>query len=88
MEFKTESCFVIKKAIFNILILFYPFRGNTISEDDHNKSVDSKLQSVDYMSFDRITMTATFLSEGTKYRPKIAIICGSGLGKSIIMFRK
>lgn len=57
----------------------YRSRGNTISEDDHNKSVDSKLQSVDYMSFDRITMTATFLSEGTKYRPKIAIICGSGL---------
>lgn len=34
---------------------------------------------IDYMSFDRISITVKYLMDKTLYRPKIAIICGSGL---------
>jgi len=34
---------------------------------------------IDYMSFDRISTTVQFLEKRTHYRPKISIICGSGL---------
>ena len=39
---------------------------------------------IDYMSFDRISTTVQFLEKRTHYRPKISIICGSGLGKFIV----
>jgi purine nucleoside phosphorylase len=35
------------------------------------------------MSYERVAETATYLLERTAIRPKIAIICGSGLGKRI-----
>ena len=32
------------------------------------------------LSYERVSVSAEFLLKGTKHRPKIAIICGSGLG--------
>ena len=35
----------------------------------------------DNMSFDRISESAKYLKEKIKLRPKIGVICGTGLGK-------
>ena len=35
----------------------------------------------DYMSFDRISESAKYLKEKIRLRPKIGVICGTGLGK-------
>jgi len=32
------------------------------------------------LSYERVSVSANYLLERTKHRPKIAIICGSGLG--------
>ena len=32
------------------------------------------------ISYERVAISANYLMERTKHRPKIAIICGSGLG--------
>ena len=32
------------------------------------------------LSYERVSVSAEYLLKGTKHRPKIAIICGSGLG--------
>lgn len=37
-------------------------------------------ESVQSLSYERVSVSAEFLLKGTKHRPKIAIICGSGLG--------
>ena len=34
------------------------------------------------MAYERVSVSANYLMERTQRRPKIAIICGSGLGKS------
>ena len=63
-------------------------RTHTICEDVPNGHVElgphgSKAdQDIDYMAFDRISITVKYLTQRTQYRPKIAIICGSGLGKT------
>ena len=36
----------------------------------------------DFIAFERVSASADYLMDRTKLRPKIAIICGSGLGKS------
>lgn len=36
------------------------------------------------MAYERVAASAKYVMERTQYRPKIAIICGSGLGKHII----
>ena len=33
------------------------------------------------MAYERVSTSAKYLMDNTKHRPKIAIICGSGLGK-------
>ena len=38
------------------------------------------------MDFNSISESANYLLSRTKHRPKIAIICGSGLGKKIIRY--
>ena len=40
------------------------------------------------MDFDLVSESANYLLKRTKYRPKIAIICGSGLGKHEIHLPK
>ena len=35
----------------------------------------------DFIAFERVSESADYLMNRTKLRPKIAIICGSGLGK-------
>ena len=35
------------------------------------------------MTYERVSEAANYLTSRTNYRPKIAVICGSGLGKSI-----
>lgn len=35
------------------------------------------------MSYERVSTSANFLLERTSHRPKIAIICGSGLGELV-----
>ena len=35
----------------------------------------------DIMSFDRISESAKYLKEKIRLRPKIGVICGTGLGK-------
>lgn len=52
-------------------------RNVTVCEDVPHAS--KSISDIDYMAFDRISMTVRFLEERTQYRPKIAIICGSGL---------
>ncbi len=32
------------------------------------------------MAFERVSVSANYLMDHTEHRPKIAIICGSGLG--------
>jgi len=49
-------------------------RNSVYDEVPHSTNTE-----VDYMSFDRISTTVQFLEQRTDYRPKIAIICGSGL---------
>ena len=34
------------------------------------------------MAYERVAASAKYVMERTQYRPKIAIICGSGLGKN------
>ena len=34
------------------------------------------------ISYERVSISANYLMERTKHRPKIAIICGSGLGNN------
>ena len=43
-------------------------------------SGEKPIPSVDYMSFEQVTISVDYLKEKTQYRPKIAIICGTGLG--------
>ena len=55
------------------------FRRNSVYDEvPHSTNTE-----VDYMSFDRISITVQFLEQKTDYRPKIAIICGSGLGRKL-----
>lgn len=55
------------------------FRRNSVYDEvPHSTNTE-----VDYMSFDRISTTVQFLEQRTDYRPKIAIICGSGLGTKL-----
>ncbi len=39
------------------------------------------------MAYEKVSTSANYLMERTKHRPKIAIICGSGLGKEVMMRR-
>ena len=39
----------------------------------------------DFIAFERVSAGADYLMDRTKLRPKIAIICGSGLGKADIL---
>ncbi len=39
------------------------------------------------MAYEKVSTSANYLMERTKHRPKIAIICGSGLGKEMMMRR-
>jgi len=50
-------------------------RRNSAYDDSHHTSNAE----IDYMSFDRISTTVQYLEKRTHYRPKISIICGSGL---------
>ena len=62
----------------NFFFTYYNNRNVTVCEDVPHAS--KSISDIDYMAFDRISMTVRFLEERTQYRPKIAIICGSGLG--------
>ena len=55
------------------------YRRNSAYDDSHHTSNAE----IDYMSFDRISTTVQYLEKRTHYRPKISIICGSGLGNEI-----
>ena len=55
------------------------YRRNSVYDDSHHTSNAE----IDYMSFDRISTTVQYLEKRTQYRPKISIICGSGLGKKL-----
>ena len=57
---------------------YLPFRENDIRKDVPRELTDHP--TIDHMSFDRISMSVNFLKERTKCRPKISIICGTGLG--------
>ena len=68
-------------------LVFYtclPFRETGIRKDAPRDLTDRP--TIDHMSFDRISMSVNFLKERTKYRPKISIICGTGLGMLITKF--
>ena len=64
-----------------MLYIHYFFRRNSIFEE----IPQTTNAEIDYMSFDRISTTVQFLEKRTHYRPKISIICGSGLGKFIVV---
>ena len=55
------------------------YRRNSAYDDSHHTSNAE----IDYMSFDRISTTVQYLEKRTHYRPKISIICGSGLGNKM-----
>ena len=59
--------------------LLFLHRTQTVCED-----VPARMNfhpAVDYMAYERVSITVKYLMDRTYYRPKIAIICGSGLGK-------
>ena len=60
-------------------------------ESSQNEGIDTKLDlkencngCLEYssMAYERVAASAKYVMERTQYRPKIAIICGSGLGKN------
>lgn len=55
-------------------------RLNTYSNQCYSWFSDLKLYSLSSYSFEDYKKTADWLLEHTKQRPKVAIICGSGLG--------
>ena len=73
-EIKLQSPSLVVETFFT----YYTNRNVTVCEDVPHAS--KSISDIDYMAFDRISMTVRFLEERTQYRPKIAIICGSGLG--------
>ena len=52
----------------------------TFRYNDVMKEVPCDLNTYDLISFDGVSTSVNYLKERTKHRPKISIICGSGLG--------
>ena len=47
---------------------------------------NKKIISYCSLSYEQVSSSDEFLLNGTKHRPKIAIICGSGLGSNYLLF--
>ena len=64
-----------------VFSLSKPLTSDTSQRDlDLKENSDGSLE-YSSMAYERVAASAKYVMERTQYRPKIAIICGSGLGK-------